>query len=339
MTHTHNQMRFAAAAAMLLFAATGCLKENFYDPSDLTSGPRIIATIDEASEESCEETRVSVSEETSPTSGKIYYYWTPEDEIGVFTNASETNVLFKNTSSENSKTVTFASTTSITGTPTYAYYPYTAEGGSRMTAIKGQIPSDQNINADLNNVPGIYRYGYYKSTSGNSSSFGFKHVMSTVRFHIDVTGTALEGRKLHNLKISVKRGSSLVPICGDFTFNAETGEHSNVTNASSTINVTFEGKPVLNSDITFYTTLLPNIKKNDVLYFTLNTSGYTATYQVSTSLNFKKNYVYTLSTRIKSYSSLNVYENEIGKPDPSELPTINSFSFEVGKNSGKLLNN
>ena len=46
MTHTHNQMKFAAAAAMLLFAATGCLKENFYDPSDVTNGPRIVATID-----------------------------------------------------------------------------------------------------------------------------------------------------------------------------------------------------------------------------------------------------------------------------------------------------
>ena len=338
MKHTHNQMRFAAAAAMLLFAATGCLKENFYDPSDVPNGPKIIATIDETSEEACE-TRVSISEETSPTTGKIYYYWTPEDEIGVFTNASENNIRFKNTASENSKTVTFASTASATGTPTYAYYPYSVEAGTDIAALKGTIPSDQTINAELDNVPGIYRYGYYKSTSGNSSSFGFKHVMSTVRFHIDVAGTPLEGRKLHGLKISVKRGDALVPICGDFTFNAESGEHANVSNASSTINVTFEGKPVLNSAVTFYTTLLPNIKANDVLYYTLNTSGYTATYRVSTSLNFKKNYVYTLSTRIKSYNSLNVYENDIDKPDSSELPTINEFKFEVSKNPGKILDN
>lgn len=338
MTHTHNQMRFAAAAAMLLFAATGCLKENFYDPSDVSNGPKIIATIDEASEEACE-TRVSISDETLPTSGKIYYYWTPEDEIGVFTNASENNVRFKNTASENSKTVTFAPTTSVTGTPTYAYYPYSAEAGTDITAVKGSIPSEQTINAELDNVPGIYRYGYYKSTSGSASSFGFKHVMSTVRFHIDVAGTPLEGRKLHNLQISVKRGERGVPISGDFTFNAETGEHKVGSTKSNTINVTFDGKPVLDSDITFYTTLLPNVKSGDVLYFTLNASGYTATYRVSTSHTFKKNYVYTISTTIKPYGTLKITPNEIDKPDPSELPTINSFIFEVGKNSGKLLNN
>lgn len=339
MTHTHNQMRFAAATAMLLFAATGCLKENFYDPSDVTNGPRIVATIDEASEEACE-TRVSISDETLPTSGKIYYYWTPEDEIGVFTNASENNVRFKNTASENSKTVTFAPTTSVTGTPTYAYYPYSAEAGTDITAVKGSIPSEQTINAELDNVPGIYRYGYYKSTSGSASSFGFKHVMSTVRFHIDVAGTPLEGRKLHNLQISVKRGNVGVPVCGDFTFSAESGAHKEIkSSTSNAINVIFDGKPVLDSDITFYTTLLPNVKSGDVLYFTLNASGYTATYRVSTSHTFKKNYVYTISTTIKPYSTLKITPNEIDKPDPSELPTINSFSFEVGNNAGKLLNN
>ena len=337
-THTHIQMRFAAMA-MLLFAAAGCIKENLYDPSGMTNGPTIEATIDEVTEESYE-TRVSISEETSATSGKIYYYWTPEDQIGVFTDASEANVCYRNTESEGkAKTATFAPTSTVAGTPTFAYYPYSADAGTNISAIKGHIPSDQIINADLVNIPGIYRYGYYKSTSGNSSSFGFKHVMSTVRFHIDVAGTPLEGCKLHNLQISVKRGSKLVPICGDFTFNAETGAHFVGSNTSNTINVSFEGQPILDSELTFYTTLFPNIQKNDVLYFTLNTAGYTATYRVSTSLTFKKNYVYTISTTIKPYSTLKITPNEIDKPDPSELPTINSFSFDVGKNSGKLLNN
>ena len=339
MTHTHNQMRFAAAAAMLLFAATGCLKENFYDPAGTSYGPTITASIDEASEDGLE-TRVSISEETLPTTGKIYYYWTPEDQIGVFTDASESNVCYKNTESSKVKTATFAPASRVTGTPVYAYYPYSAEAGTDITAVKGQIPSQQTINAALDNVPGIYRYGYYKSTSGNSSSFGFKHVMSTVRFHIDVAGTPLEGRKLHNLQISVKRGNVGVPVCGDFTFSAESGEHKEIkSSTSNTINVAFEGIPVLNSGITFYTTMLPNVQKGDVLYFTLNASGYTATYRVSTSLNFKKNYVYTISTAIKSYNTLKVVTNEIDKPAPSELPTINSFSFNVSQNSGKILNN
>lgn len=324
--------------AMLLFAATGCIKENLYDPSGMTNGPTIEATIDEVTEESCE-TRVSISEETSPTSGKIYYYWTPEDEIGVFT-ASQANICYKNTESEDKvKSTTFAPASAVSGTPTFAYYPYSADAGTDITAIKGHIPSEQTINAELDNIPGIYRYGYHKSTSGNASSFGFKHVMSTVRFHINVAGTPLEGCKLHDLQISVKRGAKLVPICGDFTFNAETGAHVVGSSTSNTINVSFEGQPTLNSDLTFYTTLLPNVKKGDVLYYTLNTAGYTATYRVTTSLTFKKNYVYTISTTIKPYSSLKVVPNEIGKPDPSELPTIDGFGFNVSQNTGKLLNN
>ena len=339
MTHTHNQMRFAAAAAMLLFAATGCLKENFYDPSDVTNGPRIVATIDEAAEDSCE-TRMSVSmDETSPTGGKLYLYWNPEDEIGVFTDASESNVRFRNTASENAKTVTFAPTSAVSGTPAYAYYPYSAEAGTNMTAIKGHIYSAHTLNAELDNVPGVYRYGYYKSTSGNASSFGFKHVFSIVRFHLDVTGTKLAGRQLQDIEITVKRGSKAVPVCGDFTFNAETGAHTIGSNTSNTIKFSFDGQPVLDDEITFYTTLFSNVKKNDVLYFTVNTAGYTATYRVSSNVAFAKNNLYTYSMPIRSYSSLRVVENEIGKPDPSELPTINSFSFEVGKNSGKLLNN
>ena len=338
MKHTHNQMRFAAAAAMLLFAATGCLKENFYDPSDVSNGPKIIATIDEV-KDSCE-TRMSVSlDETSPTGGKLSLYWNPQDEIGVFTDAAENNVRFKNTASANAKTVTFASTSPITGTPTYAYYPYSAEGGNDIAAIKGHIASEQTINAELDNVPGIYRYGTYQSTTGNDVSFNFKHIFSIVRFHLDVTGTLLAGRQIQDLEITVKRGSKVVPICGDFTFNAQTGAYKVGSNASNTIKFSFQGQPKLDNGLTFYTTLFSNVKKNDVLYFTVTTAGYTATYKVTSSVAFAKNNLYTYSMPIKSYSSLKVVENEIGKPDPSELPTINSFSFNVSQNEHKLLDN
>ena len=329
------QMRFAAMA-MLLFATVGCINESLSEPE----GPIVMATLDEASEE-LPETRVSISEETLPNTGKIYYYWSPGDEIGVFTDLpSEGNICFKNTETQqNVRTAAFSSASKVTGTPTFAYYPYSETAGTDLSAIKGQIPSDQVINAELDNIPGICRYGYFISTDENTSSFGFRHVMSTVRFHIDVAGTPLEGRKLHNLQISVKRGDRAVSVCGDFTFNAETGEHVVGTNKSNTFNVTFEGTPILDSDVTFYTTLLPNIKNGDVLYYTLNASGYTATYRVTTSLTFKKNYVYTISTDIKSYSTLKIVPNDIDKPDHSELPKINNFGFDVDKNSGKLIDN
>ena len=325
---------------MLLFAATGCIEENLYNPVGISDGPTISATI-EGPEENETDTRVSVSlEETSATGGKLYFYWDPKDEIGVFTDASEANICYRNTESEDKvKSTSFAPSSTVSGTPTFAYYPYSADAGTDISAIKGRIPSDQTINAELDNIPGIYRYGYYKSTSGNASSFGFRHVMSTVRFHIDVAGTPLEGRKLHDLQISVKRGTKMVPICGDFTFNAATGAHVVGSNTSNTINVSFEGQPVLDSELTFYTTLLPNVKKYDALHFTINTFGYTATYKVTSSVALAKNNLYTFSMPIKRYSGVKYIPNEIGKLDPSELPTIDSFGFNVSQNSGKLLNN
>ena len=338
-THTHNQMRFAAIA-MLLFAATGCIEENLYNPAGISDGPTISATI-EGPEENETDTRVSVSlEETSATGGKLYFYWDPKDEIGVFTDASEANICYRNTEPEDKvKSTSFAPSSTVSGTPTFAYYPYSADAGTDISAIKGRIPSDQTINAELDNIPGIYRYGYCKSTSGNASSFGFRHVMSTVRFHIDVAGTPLEGRKLHDLQISVKRGTKMVPISGDFTFNAATGAHVVGSNTSNTINVSFEGQPVLDSELTFYSTLLPNVKKYDALHFTINTFGYTATYKVTSSVALAKNNLYTFSMPIKRYSGVKYIPNEIGKLDPSELPTIDGFGFNVSQNSGKLLNN
>ena len=68
----HNQKRFPAIA-MFLFATMGCINEKLSEPE----GTVIVATLDETSEE-LPETRVSISEETLPNAGKIYYYWNPE---------------------------------------------------------------------------------------------------------------------------------------------------------------------------------------------------------------------------------------------------------------------
>ena len=340
MTHTHNQMRFAAAMAMLLCAATGCIEENLYNPAGFSNGPTICAIIEDIQEEP--ETRVSVSlDETSPIGGKVYLYWTPEDQIGVFTDASEKNVCYKNTEPSNVKTATFAPVSRVTGIPAYAYYPYSAEAGTDITAVKGHIPSEQTINAALDNVPGIYRYGSHTSSSGNSSSFAFKHVLSTVRFHLNVANTPLEGHKLQDIEIAVKRGSKLVPISGDFTFDTQTGEHLVGSRTSNTIKVSFEGQPVLESEVTFYTTLFPNIKKNDKLYFTINTIGYTATYSVSSSVAFAKNYLHTYSMPINKFKGVKYIldEPEEEPSDPVVLPKITDFSFNVSNNTEKLLDN
>ena len=327
MKHTHNQMTMAGLA-LLCMAASGCIQENGYEGDVLRPENSIIAVIEELPEEhNCidAETRVCIDwENTDPTGGSIYYYWTPEDEIGVFTDAGEKNIQYVNTNREEGiKSVTFIPTTEVEGKPTLAYFPYNANAGTDISAIKGLVPAEQTINEYQDNIPGIHRYGYYKSTTDGASSFGFKHVLSTIRWHLDVSGTELEGKKLHSIEIKVKRSTRNLDVCGDFTFNAETGafKAGSSSNTHNVVTINFEGQPELEENkITFYSSLFPTIKKGDYLYFTINTVGSTATYKLKSAVTFKTNYVYTFSMPIDSYSSLNFYPNDIRDEEIPEEP-------------------
>lgn len=301
---------------MLGTVFTGCIKEDGWNGHEQFAGQQIVAYVEELPE-----TRVSIDPATSSTSGLISYYWNPEDEIGVFTNASENNIQYLNTETEeNVKVITFAPATTVSGTPTYAYFPYSADAGTDITALNGNISTAQAINANLDNIPGMYRYGYYKSSTDNAATFGFRHVFSTIRWRLDVAGTVLEGNKLHSIEITAKRGARVVPVCGDFTFNAETGSYVAGSNTSNTVTYTFEGLPVLDSDVTFYSTMFPNLKKGDVLYFTVNTLGKTATYKLSSNVTFKKNYVYTFSMPIKNYKGVSITANDLVEEVEPETP-------------------
>lgn len=296
---------------MLSIALSGCVGENYHGTESLIPKGAIIAHIEESPA-----TRVCIDPETATTGGAIAYYWTPEDKIGVFTEAGENNICYYNTESDNDvKSVTFYPSTEVDGLPEFAYFPYSEDAGTDYTALNGHVPAIQTINESLDNIPGMYRYGYHKDTSNEESSFGFRHVMATIRWHLDVTGTELEGRKLNDIQIKVQRGTRNIAVCGDFTFNAATGSYKAGENTSNIVTINFEEMPLLDNELTVYTSLFPSIKKGDYLYFTVNAVGKTATYTLKSAVTFQKNYAYTFSMPINEYSNLNIYPNEIVDPD------------------------
>lgn len=300
-----------AGLVMLSIAVSGCIQENCYESEQMIPEKSIVAFIEQTPM-----TRVCIDPETSETGGSIAYYWTPEDEIGVFTDEGENNVLYYNTEpNDDVKSVTFFPSTEVYGLPEFAYFPYSENAGTDFTALNGNVPMVQTINESLDNIPGMYRYGYHKDTSDDESSFGFRHVMATIRWHLDVTGTELEGRKLNNIQIKVQRGTRNISVCGDFTFNAATGSYKAGANTSNEVTINFEEMPVLENELTIYTSLFPSIKKGDYLYFTVNSVGKTATYKLKSAVTFQKNYAYTFSMPINEYSNLNVYPNGIVDPD------------------------
>ena len=296
---------------MLGVAVSGCIQENYHESDRVLPTGVISAYIEESPM-----TRVCIDQETSETGGAISYYWTPEDEIGVFTDEGENNIRYYNTEpNDDVKSVAFYPSTEVYGLPEFAYFPYSEDAGEDFTALNGHVPMIQTINESLDNIPGMYRYGYHKDTSDDESTFGFRHVMATIRWHLDVTGTELEGRKIQDIQIKVERGSRKISVCGDFTFNAATGSYKAGANTSNEVVINFEEMPVLDNELTVYTSLFPSIKKGDYLYFTVNSVGKTATYQFKSSVTFQKNYAYTFSMPIKDYSTLNVYPNDIVDPD------------------------
>lgn len=306
MKHTLNLVKIACLA-MLSFATFACVPEIAYEGDETILDKAIIASID-----GMVETRVSIDSETSETGGTIYYYWAPGDEIGVYTDANETNIQYFNTEREReAESVTFIPATDVKGTPLYVYYPYSSNAGNDYTAVKGNVPCEQDINESLNNIPGMYRYGYFKSEDNGEYTFGFKHTLSTIRWHLDVSGTELEGRKLHSVEIKIMRGTKEIPVCGDFTFNAETGDYRAGENTSNLVTLNFDGQPYVDNAITFYSTMFPSVKKGDYMYFTVNTVGRTARYYVKSSVTFKKDCSYTYSMPINGYYTLNVFTNDI----------------------------
>ncbi|MBR5281546.1 MAG: fimbrillin family protein [Alistipes sp.] len=316
MMYTNKLMKIAGLA-MLCVALTGCIQESGKEMGQVPSKKTVVGSIEQTPV-----TRVSIDEETSETGGSIYYWWNPGDEIGIYTDQSNNLHYVNSETEENVKAVTFIAASEddvIDYEPdeylTWAYFPYSSDAGDDYRAVKGNVPAEQTINEDLDNIPGMYRWGSFDEFDGEEISFAFRHVLSTIRWNLDVTGTELDGRRLQSVEIRVTRSSRNIPICGDFTFNAETGAYKEGGNTSNKVVINFEGMPTLDKSITFYSSLFPSLKKGDYMYFTVNTVGRTATYMVKSAVAFKRNYAYTFAMPLDGYSTLNIYTNDIPDPD------------------------
>lgn len=265
------------------------------------------------------DSRVSVNPES--LKGTLAFYWNPSDEIGVFTNKSENNLKYVNTNqTENVASASFISAEGVTckGTPKYAYFPYSANSGTSYSSLSGTLPQNQVINANMDNIPGIYRYGSHSSTNNSVSKFSFKNLFSIVRVKLDATGTPLAGKKLKDLNIEVTRSGKPVDVCGDFTFNANYGTYKVSNNVSNCINIKFDGEPTLDGDIIFLTSMFPTVRKNDVMHFIVRSAGYTAEFDVKSVSYFTKNYAYTYNISIANASSLKITENEFVSDDNTD---------------------
>ena len=277
--------------------AAGCAKEQGGEVSGQTAAPQILAEMAEQPA-----TRTCIDSDALVAGENTAVLWMPGDQLGVFTTGSS-NVLYTNDEqTENVPNASFSSDASVSGEVQYAYYPYdAANDGNAATALTGTIPAEQTMGQ---NIPADYKYGQLKAvTADGGYKFKFRNMFSLVRFKIDATGTALEGKTLESVTMTVTRDGADVPVTGDFTFSAVDGTYTEGTTSNELKTV---WNQTLDGAVSSFATVFPEVQSGDKLTFTFKAGELTATLTVTSKADFAPEMYYTFPLTLANFSGLEV---------------------------------
>lgn len=324
----------------LLIAGVALVSCNEIDPDRNTAGDNVIitATIE------CEGvTRSCIDPEEYV--GKTGILWTDGDCLGVFTESGSENAEFSKKTAGAVAKATFGG--SITGTPKYAYYPYTADNqGKSVKDLTGRVSAEQSYSQRTGLLSDDWKYGTLRtgtSASADGYEFAMTHMFALAKVVIDATGTPIEGETLESIaiKATAGTGSDVRRINGAFTFSAVDGSYTLAENAvdetDNTTTMEWTDQPALESgkSYTGYITLIPDVKVGDKITVTIMTSGHTAVFEVPCIQDLKSGHIYNLPMTLTSlaekmkaeYGTEPTYK-EIGgtTPDPEPVVTTGTFT-------------
>lgn len=311
-----------------------CNEKESIDPQERYHDVIITATIDDATEEV--QTRTCIDANNAAT-GALGILWQETDCIGVFSKDGSTkNAKFQSLSSGSVRKADFGGSMTEGDVAWRAYYPYSAENnGVAYNALKGNLPSEQPYSTTTGSLTGDYKYG---APVSGTNKFNFRHLFSLLRISVDATDTKLAGDALESIVITVtdSEGNER-QINGSFVFNAENGSWGNVTDATGTITMPWTDTPTLTANQTYtgYITVMPTICAGDKFSVTVNTTNYSASLTATCNIDFKAENVYNIPLKLSGYAA---NTDKFGYQVYSR-PALNSFSFNVADNSGKLLDN
>ena len=322
-----QQKSFTVVLAIATLLSVSCTQDDLRRLSPKNS---IIASIQSPS------TRTAV--DNSPTEGSVSgIVWIDGDQLGVFDQTGSSQTLYTKVGTGKVAKATFqpSTTSTITPKPYRAYYPYSeSNNGRSWTSLLGNIPAEQPADGTLS---GDYKVGQATgSTSGNGYEFVFTHLFSLCRITLNASGTALAKDTLRSVEISVTRGETSVPICGDFTFNLRTLAWEKGEKVGNKISLKWANDTTLTEgdSITSYISLFPNVKKGDLITILVRTENHTATFSANCQVNFQRENIYNIPLTLNEYSSLKVYDKDGNlvngggtEPEPTPEPTITTGTF------------
>jgi len=298
----NHRLPIAVCSAILSFTY-GCNQPEIADPS--VSDAVINAVIDDSDVQS----RTCVDATTYEKYDFVGLLWTSDDAIGVFSDES-LNARFNNSAVTPSPKTDFSG--SITGSPRYAYYPYTEANNSRSaTELSGEVHACQQFDLSTGLLSDDYKIGVPES--GSSNRFRFTHLFSLMKIDIDASSTTAEGEMLDKISVSVAgRDGSQRAIAGSFSFDA-TGSMSpayyNVGNASSTITMEWIDGPMLERGRNYvgFLTAIPDIHIGDRFDITVVTNIRELSFTVVCRTDFKAGHVYNFPLRLSDYEGKSEY--------------------------------
>lgn len=277
-------------------------------------------------------TRTFIDEHDNYESG-VGTLWRTKELIGVYS-AKTKNAKFTSSNSKSAGSVTFKG--SVSGTAKYAYYPYsTANNGVAHTAVKGNIPQDQEYSQTKRDIVGDYRAGTFVKKTALSSTFTFNRLVSILKFSVDATGTELAGDRMRSITFTTSANRQL---SGDFTINLETQNITLATSAEGNdiLNLTWTDQPMLTngSEVRAYMTSLPTLQQGDEITIVITTNNHVATLKRASKVTFAPNGVVTYPLTLANFDDL-VVEPII--KEPVVTPELLSMKFTVADNPGKIL--
>ena len=308
-------------AAMAVVMAAGCAKEQGGVAEGQMAAPQILAEMAEQPA-----TRTCIDSDALVAGENTAVLWMPGDQLGVFTSGSS-NVLYTNDEqTENIPNASFSSDATVSGEVQYAYYPYdAANDGNAATELTGTIPAEQTMGQ---NIPADYKYGKLKAvTAEGGYKFRFHNMFSLVRFKIDATGTALEGKTLESVTMTVTRDGATVPVTGDFKFSAVDGTYTEGTTSNELKTV---WNQTLDGAVSSFATVFPEVQSGDKLTFTFKAGELAATLTVTSKADFKPEMYYTFPLTLANFSGLKVEKTVSGTFKAATYNVKSSTNGSIG---------
>lgn len=251
-------------------------------------------------------------------SGTYNVYWALSDSIGVFSAATK-NARF-DLNETGVSTVAFQGI--ISGTPTSAYYPYSATAGEDPTAVALTLPATQTQTGAAANMAYDVKSGI-KTGGDSAEGYIFSFTQKLTLLHFIITPNAvLDGDALQSVSLQV----SGKKLAGDYTLDITAAGNAPVfgMGASDIVTLTFAGTPTLTAGtpVEGWMFINPDIDADESLAITVLTDKRSiTTVSATASADFQRGAIYEIAMDIdvlEAASKVNIalvggWYNQVGE--------------------------